>query len=57
MAGAGLAARRGVIVLHEAFGGLTPDENSPPWVDAIYPVTKPITATAAFGQVLLNRGI
>ena len=46
-----LVARRGVIVLHEAFGRLTPDDNAPPIKrDTIYPLsslTKPITATAA----------
>ncbi len=45
-----LAARRGVVVLHEAFGRLTPHEDSPPLkTDALFPVTsitKTITATA-----------
>jgi CubicO group peptidase (beta-lactamase class C family) len=45
-----LAARRGVICLHEAFGALTPAEDSPPLQkDSIFPIssiTKPITATA-----------
>jgi hypothetical protein len=32
------AARKGVIVLHEAFGHLTPDGDSPPLeLDAIFP--------------------
>ena len=54
-----LVARRGVIVLHEAFGRLTPDENAPPVKrDTIYPVTsltKPITATAA--MLLVEDGL
>ena len=45
-----LAARRGVIVLHEAHGRLTPEPDSPPiGKDAIFPlasISKPITATA-----------
>jgi CubicO group peptidase (beta-lactamase class C family) len=45
-----LVARRGVVVLHEAFGQLTPDECSPPLaVDSLFPltsITKPIVATA-----------
>src|SRR5437879_3821567 len=45
-----LAARRGVIVLHEAFGRLRPEPDSPPLArDSIFPLaslTKPITATA-----------
>ena len=61
-----LAARRGVIVLHEAFGRLRPEPNSPPLnVDSIFPVlsiTKPITATATMllvedGLLGLNRPI
>lgn len=54
-----LVARRGVIVLHEACGRLTPDDNAPPVKrDTIYPmtsVTKPITATAA--MVLVEDGL
>ncbi len=54
-----LAARKGVIFLHEAFGKLTPDENSPPLpLDAIFPlasITKPITATAA--MILVEEGL
>lgn len=54
-----LVARRGVIVLHEAFGRLTPDDGAPPVKrDTIYPVTsltKPITATAA--MVLVEDGL
>ena len=46
-----LVARRGVIVLHQAFGRLTSGEDAPPvQCDTIYPMTsltKPITATAA----------
>jgi CubicO group peptidase (beta-lactamase class C family) len=45
-----LAARKGVVVLHEAFGRLRPEADAPPLpLDAIYPlasITKPITATA-----------
>jgi CubicO group peptidase (beta-lactamase class C family) len=61
-----LVARRGVIVLHEAFGRLTPDADSPALQrDAIYPLlslTKPITATAAMllvedGRLGLNRPV
>jgi CubicO group peptidase (beta-lactamase class C family) len=61
-----LAARRGVIVLHEAFGRLRPEPDSAPLrVDTIFPVqsiTKPITATAAMllvedGLLGLNRPI
>src|SRR5215831_13800342 len=54
-----LVARRGVVVLHEAFGRLTPDDNAPPVKrDTIYPVaslTKPITATAA--MLLVEDGL
>ncbi len=50
-----LAARRGVIVLHEAFGRLGPEPDAPPLPrDAIFPVasiTKPMTATAVMGLV------
>ncbi len=46
-----LAARRGVIPLHEAFGQMRPGPDAPPLVrDAIFPITsatKPITATLA----------
>lgn len=57
-------ARRGVIVLHEAFGVLGPDPDSPPLRhDALFPVasiTKPITATLVMqlvedGLLGLNR--
>jgi CubicO group peptidase (beta-lactamase class C family) len=45
-----LAARRGVMFLHEAFGRLTPEAESPALrPDSIYPVaslSKPVTATA-----------
>ena len=45
-----LVARRGIIVLHEAFGTLRPEPDSPPLsIDAIFPITsatKPITAAA-----------
>jgi serine-type D-Ala-D-Ala carboxypeptidase len=54
-----LVARRGVIVLHEAFGRLTPDDDAPPVRrDTIYPLsslTKPITATAA--MLLVEDGL
>src|SRR5215471_9712909 len=54
-----LVARRGVVVLHEAFGRLTPDDDAPPVQrDTIYPVmslTKPITATAA--MLLVEDGL
>jgi CubicO group peptidase (beta-lactamase class C family) len=54
-----LAARKGVIFLHEAYGVLTPDEDSPPLqLDSIFPLrslTKPITATAA--MILVEDGL
>ena len=54
-----LVVRRGVVVLHEAFGRLTPDDDAPPVkCDTIYPVTslaKPITATAA--MLLVEDGL
>jgi CubicO group peptidase (beta-lactamase class C family) len=54
-----LVARRGVIVLHEAFGRLTPDEDSPLLTrDTIYPmssITKSITATAI--MILVEEGL
>lgn len=50
-----LAARRGVIFLHEAFGALRPgDDASPLERDSIFPLsslTKPITATLVLGLV------
>ncbi len=61
-----LAARRGVIFLHEAYGVLTPEPDSPPLErDSIFPLsslTKPITATAAMtlvedGLLGLNRPV
>ena len=57
-------ARRGVIVLHEAFGVLGPGPDSPPLAcDALFPVasiTKPVTATLVMqlvedGLLGLNR--
>ena len=57
-------ARRGVIVLHEAWGVLGPEQGAPPLaLDSIFPitsVTKPITATLAMqlvedGLLGLNR--
>ncbi|MEE9280693.1 MAG: serine hydrolase domain-containing protein [Myxococcota bacterium] len=61
-----LVARRGVIVLHEAFGKLVPEDDSPPLErDSIFPVssvTKPITATLVMslvedGLLGLNRPV
>ena len=61
-----LVARRGVIVLHEAWGRLTPAADAPPLArDTIYPlasISKPITATAAMilveeGRLGLNRPV
>jgi CubicO group peptidase (beta-lactamase class C family) len=61
-----LAARRGVIVLHEAFGQLRDEPNAPRLrVDSLFPmssITKPITATAAMllvedGVLGLNRPV
>jgi CubicO group peptidase (beta-lactamase class C family) len=61
-----LAARRGRIVLHEAFGVLGPDADSPPLRrDSVFPassITKPMTATALMmlvedGLVGLNRPV
>jgi CubicO group peptidase (beta-lactamase class C family) len=61
-----LAARRGVIVLHEAVGKLTPEPDSPPLArDTIFPIssiTKPITATCVMqlvedGLLGLNRPV
>ena len=53
-----LAARRGQIVLHEAFGRLTPDEDSRPLeLNALFPLTsltKSITATVA--MILVEEG-
>jgi CubicO group peptidase (beta-lactamase class C family) len=61
-----LAARRGVVFLHEAFGRLTPEADSPALQpDSIYPVaslSKPATATAVLclvedGLVELDRPV
>lgn len=61
-----LAARRGVIALHEAFGQLSFEQGSPALaLDSIFPVlsmTKPVTATAAMllvedGKLSLNRPV
>jgi len=61
-----LAAHKGVIFLHEAFGVLTPEEDSPKLPkDAIFPlasITKTVTATAAMllaedGKLGLNRPV
>jgi CubicO group peptidase (beta-lactamase class C family) len=54
-----LVARRGVVVIHEAFGRLTPVQDALPLeLDTIFPVsslTKPITATAA--MILVEDGL
>jgi CubicO group peptidase (beta-lactamase class C family) len=61
-----VVARRGVVVLHEAFGRLGPEPDAPPLpVDAIFPlgsIAKPITATAVMclvedGLLGLNRPV
>ena len=61
-----LVARKGIIVIHEAFGRLTPEPDSPPLqLDSIYPlasISKPITATAIMqlvedGLLGLNRPV
>jgi serine-type D-Ala-D-Ala carboxypeptidase len=50
-----LVVRRGIVALHEAFGTLGPEPDSPPVArDSIFQlasVTKPITATAVMGLV------
>src|SRR5215510_14315651 len=54
-----LVARRGVVVLHEAYGRLGPQPASPALpLDAVYPlasITKPITATCA--MCLVEDGV
>jgi serine-type D-Ala-D-Ala carboxypeptidase len=54
-----LAARKGIIFLHEAYGRLWPEENSPPLrTDSVFPIaslTKPVTATAA--MILVEDGL
>jgi CubicO group peptidase (beta-lactamase class C family) len=61
-----LVARRGVVVLHEAYGRLGPEPDALPLpLDAVYPlasVTKPITATCVMclvedGLLGLNRPV
>jgi CubicO group peptidase (beta-lactamase class C family) len=61
-----LVARRGVVVLHEAFGRLSPEADAPALPrDALFPIasiTKPITATAVMclvedGLIGLNRPV
>jgi CubicO group peptidase (beta-lactamase class C family) len=61
-----LIARRGVVVLHEAYGRLGPEPDAPALpLDAVYPLaslTKPITATCAMclvenGLLGLNRPV
>ena len=54
-----LVARRGLVVLHKAFGRLGPEEDAPPLErDALFPIaslTKPITAAA--GMILVEDGL
>jgi hypothetical protein len=58
-----LIARRGIIVLHEAFGRLDPESDSPLPLDAVFPlgsITKAISAATAMtlvedGSLGLNR--
>lgn len=54
-----LAARRGVIFLHEAYGQLRTEADSPPvLLDSVFPLTsltKPFTATAA--MILVEDGL
>jgi CubicO group peptidase (beta-lactamase class C family) len=54
-----LVARRGVVVLHEAYGRLGPDSDAPALPrDALFPlvsISKPITATAA--MILVEEGL
>ena len=54
-----LAARRGIIVLHEAFGRLTPAPDAPALeLDAMFPLaslSKPVTATAV--MILMEDGL
>jgi CubicO group peptidase (beta-lactamase class C family) len=61
-----LAARRGVVCLHEAYGCLTPEADSPPLtVDTIFPImsaSKPVVAAAIMllveeGRLSLNRPV
>src|SRR5437899_8825821 len=61
-----LVARRGVVVLHESFGRLSPEPDAPTLPrDALFPIasiTKPITATAVMcliedGLIGLNRPV
>jgi serine-type D-Ala-D-Ala carboxypeptidase len=61
-----LAARKGIIFLHEAYGRLRPEDDSPPLqIDSVFPIaslTKPVTATAVMtlvedGLLGLNRPV
>jgi CubicO group peptidase (beta-lactamase class C family) len=61
-----LVARRGMVVLHEAFGKLRPEEDSPPvQLDTLFPIrsiTKPMTSTLIMclvedGLLGLNRPV
>ncbi|GAB4436359.1 MAG: serine hydrolase domain-containing protein [Anaerolineae bacterium] len=60
-----LAARRGVVFLHEAYGRLRPDSDAPVQLDSVFPlasISKPLTATAIMllveaGRVGLNRPV
>ncbi|WP_165763883.1 serine hydrolase domain-containing protein [Halalkalibacter urbisdiaboli] len=54
-----LAARKGVIVHHQALGKLSPESNSPPLhEDALFPlcsISKPVTATCI--MILVEKGL
>jgi CubicO group peptidase (beta-lactamase class C family) len=54
-----VVARRGIVVLHEVYGRLTPAADSPPLPrDALFPlasITKPLTATAV--MLLVEDGL
>src|SRR5450759_1042439 len=61
-----LVARKGIVVLHEAFGRISPESDSPPTrLDTIFPlssISKPVTATCAMmlvedGLLGLNRPV
>jgi CubicO group peptidase (beta-lactamase class C family) len=61
-----LVARRGIVVLYEAFGQLTPEADSPPLaVDSLFPLVsahKPMVGTLAMilvedGELGLNRSV
>jgi CubicO group peptidase (beta-lactamase class C family) len=54
-----LVARRGIVVIHEAFGRLGPEPGAPPLQrDSLFPlasISKPLTATAA--MILVEDGL